>query len=115
MAYRVVQWSTGNVGLPALRAIIEHPDLELVGLLVYSKEKAGRDAGELAGTDPVGVTATTDPARLSPVSRWKRRSEPRTSERPTQRRSRSWSTLWRRICSLHSKRSGAMRSSAGLA
>lgn len=60
MTYQVVQWSTGNVGLPALRAIIEHPELQLVGLLVHSKEKAGRDAGELAGTDPVGVTATTD-------------------------------------------------------
>ena len=32
MAYRVIQWSTGNVGRLALRAIIGHPDLELVGL-----------------------------------------------------------------------------------
>ncbi|HEX6311190.1 MAG TPA: diacylglycerol kinase [Acidimicrobiia bacterium] len=61
MTYGVVQWGTGNVGRPALRAIIEHPELELVGLLVHSEEKAGRDAGELAGVDPVGVTATTDP------------------------------------------------------
>ncbi|MGH9012427.1 MAG: NAD(P)H-dependent amine dehydrogenase family protein [Acidimicrobiia bacterium] len=60
MSYRVVQWSTGNVGRLALRAIIEHPELELVGLLVHSDKKAGRDAGELAGTDPVGVRATTD-------------------------------------------------------
>jgi len=60
MTYRVVQWSTGNVGRLALRAIIEHPELELVGLLVHSGEKAGRDAGELAGVDPVGITATTD-------------------------------------------------------
>jgi 2,4-diaminopentanoate dehydrogenase len=60
MSYRVVQWSTGNVGLLALRAILEHPELELVGLLVHSDEKAGRDAGELAGTEPVGVRATTD-------------------------------------------------------
>jgi hypothetical protein len=60
MSYRVVQWSAGNVGRLALRAIIEHPELELVGLLVHSDKKAGRDAGELAGTDPVGVRATTD-------------------------------------------------------
>jgi hypothetical protein len=60
MGYRVVQWSTGNVGRLALRAIIEHPELELVGLLVHSDKKAGRDAGELAGTEPVGVRATTD-------------------------------------------------------
>jgi hypothetical protein len=58
--YRVVQWATGNAGRPALRAIIEHPHLELVGLLVHSEAKAGKDAGELAGVDPVGVTATTD-------------------------------------------------------
>jgi 4-hydroxy-tetrahydrodipicolinate reductase len=48
------------VGLLALQAIIEHPDLELVGLLVHSPDKAGKDAGELAGMGPVGVTATND-------------------------------------------------------
>lgn len=64
MSYGVVQWGTGNVGLLALRAILEHPELELVGLLVHSEGKAGRDAGELAGVDPVGVTATTDPEEV---------------------------------------------------
>jgi hypothetical protein len=61
MAYQVAQWGTGNVGALGLRGIIQHPDLELVGLLVHSPDKAGRDAGELAGLGPVGVTATTDP------------------------------------------------------
>ena len=61
MTYRVVQWSTGNVGMLALRVIIEHPDLELVGLLVHSDSKAGRDAGELCGAGTTGVIATTDP------------------------------------------------------
>jgi len=56
--YKVVQWATGNVGSLALRAIIEHPDLELVGLLVHSADKAGKDAGEIAGVGPVGVKAT---------------------------------------------------------
>lgn len=58
--YRVIAWSTGHVGLPALRGIIRHPDLELVGLWVHSPDKTGRDAGELAGFDPVGVAATND-------------------------------------------------------
>ena len=58
--YRVVQWATGNIGLRSLRAVIDHPDLELVGLYVYSEDKAGRDAGELCGTDPTGVLATRD-------------------------------------------------------
>ena len=60
MTYRVIQWSTGNVGRLALHAILERPDLELVGVWVHDPDKAGRDAGELAGLDPVGVTATND-------------------------------------------------------
>ncbi|MGZ6995525.1 MAG: NAD(P)H-dependent amine dehydrogenase family protein [Acidimicrobiia bacterium] len=60
MAYKVIQWSTGNVGHHAARLIAEHPDLELVGLWVHSEEKVGRDAGELVGIDPVGVQATND-------------------------------------------------------
>jgi 4-hydroxy-tetrahydrodipicolinate reductase len=44
----------------SLRAVIEHPDLDLVGLYVYSDAKAGRDAGELCGTRPTGVVATRD-------------------------------------------------------
>ncbi len=60
MVYRVIQWSTGNVGRHAARLIVEHPELELVGLWVHSDEKAGRDAGELVGIEPVGVVATND-------------------------------------------------------
>ncbi|MBV9039441.1 MAG: dihydrodipicolinate reductase, partial [Acidimicrobiia bacterium] len=60
MPYKVIQWATGNVGLHALRGIVEHPELELVGLLVHSPQKAGKDAGELAGLEPVGVQATNN-------------------------------------------------------
>jgi len=60
MTYRVIQWGTGNVGTHSLRSVIERPDLELVGLKVYSEAKAGLDAGEIANTDPTGVIATTD-------------------------------------------------------
>jgi 4-hydroxy-tetrahydrodipicolinate reductase len=60
MAHRVIQWSTGNVGAYALRAIVNHPELELAGLWVHSEKKAGRDAGELCGIGPVGVVATND-------------------------------------------------------
>ncbi len=56
MTYRVVVWGTGNVGRPALRAIAAHRDLELVGVIVSNPEKVGRDAGELAGIEPLGVT-----------------------------------------------------------
>ncbi len=60
MPYRVVQWSTGNVGRQALHGIIKHPDLELVGLWVHGQNKVGKDAGELVGLPPTGVKATND-------------------------------------------------------
>lgn len=58
--YRVIQYATGGVGSRSLQAILDHPQLELVGLLVHSADKAGRDAGELLGRAPVGVKATQD-------------------------------------------------------
>jgi 2,4-diaminopentanoate dehydrogenase len=58
--YRVVQWATGNIGARSLRDVIEHPDLSLAGLYVYSPDKAGRDAGELCGLGATGVLATVD-------------------------------------------------------
>jgi 2,4-diaminopentanoate dehydrogenase len=62
--YRVVQWATGNIGSHSLRAVLEHPDLELVGLYVYSEDKEGRDAGDLCGAAPTGVLATRDMADI---------------------------------------------------
>jgi 4-hydroxy-tetrahydrodipicolinate reductase len=58
--YKIVQWATGNTGQRALREVIRHPSLELVGVLVYTPEKDGIDAGELCGEGPTGITATTD-------------------------------------------------------
>jgi hypothetical protein len=61
MTLRVIQFSTGNVGVHSLRQIIEHPDLELVGVHASSPTKVGRDAAQLCGlTEPTGVTATDD-------------------------------------------------------
>lgn len=60
MTYRVVQWGTGNVGHLALKAIVNHPDLELAGLIVHSPAKVGKDAGDLAGIGTTGVLATDD-------------------------------------------------------
>jgi hypothetical protein len=63
-AFRVVQWTTGNVGRQSVRTIVEHPDLELVGCYAWSPDKVGRDVGELSGTEPIGVTATDDVGAL---------------------------------------------------
>ncbi len=62
MALRVVVWGTGNVGRPAIRAVAGHRELELVGVVVSNPAKVGRDAGELAGIEALGVVATDDPA-----------------------------------------------------
>ena len=64
MPYRVVQWSTGNVGRHALRQILEHPELELAGVVVHAEAKEGVDAGTLCGRPPTGVRATRDAEAL---------------------------------------------------
>ena len=59
MTYRVVAWSTGNVGRHAIAGIDARPDLELIGLWVSNPDKVGQDAGRLAGLDrDLGVLAT---------------------------------------------------------
>jgi hypothetical protein len=57
---RVVVWSTGGIGSIAIRAITQRPDLDLVGVWVHSPDKDGRDAGELANGEPIGLAATGD-------------------------------------------------------
>lgn len=58
---KVIQFSTGNVGEHALRALIGRPDLELVGVHAHGADKIGPDAAELCGlSEPTGVIATDD-------------------------------------------------------
>jgi len=62
---KVIQWGTGNAGRKALRGILRHPELELVGVHAHSKAKVGKDAAELCGLDrPTGIRATDDAAAL---------------------------------------------------
>ena len=61
MAYRVIQFSTGNVGIHALRSLIQRPELELVGVHAHGPAKVGVDAGQLCGLGvTTGVVATDD-------------------------------------------------------
>jgi 2,4-diaminopentanoate dehydrogenase len=64
MAFRVIQWATGNVGRAAIEGIVSHPELELAGVWVHGADKDGRDAGELCGIGPIGVKATRDATAL---------------------------------------------------
>jgi len=57
---RVVQWTTGKTGSAAVRGMVGHPALELVGCYAYSPEKVGQDVGTLAGIEPIGLRATDD-------------------------------------------------------
>ncbi|WP_457539931.1 hypothetical protein [Williamsia sp. R60] len=61
---RVIVWGTGYLGRDGLRMVIDHPDLELVGVHAWSREKVGMDAGDLAGVGPTGVRLTDDVEEL---------------------------------------------------
>ena len=63
-SYRVVVWATGRVGRLAIRAVADRPNLELVGVWVHSESKDGKDAGTIAGIEPLGVAATRDDAAI---------------------------------------------------
>jgi 2,4-diaminopentanoate dehydrogenase len=60
MALRVIQWATGSVGKAAINCIVKHPQLELVGCWVRSEDKNGKDIGEIVGSGPLGVSATSN-------------------------------------------------------
>ena len=58
MVVRVVHWGTGNTGTMALKGVVGHPALELVGCHVSRPERVGKDVGELLGRAPLGITTT---------------------------------------------------------
>ncbi len=60
MTFRVVQWTTGITGSAAVRGMVGHPVLELVGCYAYLPEKVGQDVGVLCGIEPIGIRATDD-------------------------------------------------------
>lgn len=65
MATRVVQWATGAVGRAALAELIENPQFQLAGVLVYDPAKTAVDAGDLCGLPPTtGVRPTTDKSEI---------------------------------------------------
>jgi hypothetical protein len=55
-----VQWTTGKTGSAAVRGILGHPQLDLVGCYAHSPDKVGQDVGVLAGLEPIGLRATDD-------------------------------------------------------
>ncbi len=55
---RVAVWGTGNMGRAGIRAVLAHPELELVAVL--GRSRAGDDAGEVAGVEALGLAVTPD-------------------------------------------------------
>ena len=58
MVFRVVHSGTGMIGRAALDGILNHPEVELVGMYVHSPEKIGKDVGVFIERDPVGIETT---------------------------------------------------------
>ena len=56
---RVAVWGTGNMGRAGIRAVVAHPDMELVA--VVGRSLAGQDAGVIAGLEPLGVPISAEP------------------------------------------------------
>jgi len=61
---RVIVWGTGHFGAQAIQGVMDHPDLELVGVHAWSPDKLGRDAGDLGSVPPTGISATDDTRKL---------------------------------------------------
>ena len=64
MPHKVIVWGTGFVGKMVIEELLEHPDYDLVGVLVNAPEKDGVDVGTLLGRDPIGLAATRDIAAV---------------------------------------------------
>jgi len=56
----MIQYGAGATGKFALRSILTHPLLQLVGLGVHSARNEGRDAGSICRMPDTGIFATTD-------------------------------------------------------
>ncbi len=60
MGYRVVEWSTGNAGFAAIRGILHHLDVELVGVWGDVAAAVGQEATDLAALEASGIAVTED-------------------------------------------------------
>ena len=58
--YRTIVCGTGGVGTAVLREALRLPWIDVVGVQVYTSDKAGVDAGELVGLPAAGIMTTAD-------------------------------------------------------
>ena len=67
VSYRIIVWGTGFVGKSVLRDLLDHPNFEIVAVIVNAAEKDGKDLSEILGSQEVkiketGIRATRDSA-----------------------------------------------------
>src|SRR5215211_6380567 len=58
--FRVAVWGPGGIGQALIREAINKPEIDLVGVLCFSDDKDGKDAGEYFGYGTAGVRMTKD-------------------------------------------------------
>lgn len=63
MPHKIISWGTGFTGKMVIQELLDHPEFDLVGVIVNDPLKDGKDVGELVGRGPVGILATTDVER----------------------------------------------------
>ena len=61
---RVVQYGCGPVGCAVVRYVAQRPDLELVGAIDIDERLVGKDLGEVAGIEKLGVIISADAAAV---------------------------------------------------
>ncbi len=58
---KVLFWGLGAMGSGMAKMLLSKENLRIVAVIDRRPEKAGRDVGELIGSDPLGVKVTADP------------------------------------------------------
>ena len=56
---RGIQWATGQVGSVQLAEVVDNPEFDLVGLFVYSPDKAG--AAAIGNPAPMASAQAVNP------------------------------------------------------
>lgn len=64
MKFKVVQYGLGPIGCGTAKAVLEHPELELVGAVDIDPEKAGLDLGGVLGLPDTGIKIKTSLAQV---------------------------------------------------
>jgi 2,4-diaminopentanoate dehydrogenase len=61
---RVIQYGLGPIGCETAKVLLNRKGVELVGAVDIAPEKAGRDLGDLLGSEKLGLIVSADPEPL---------------------------------------------------